>query len=131
MDNEYFDPTKMEEEKIEAFNKVLLAHQKEGVSMLEGNINDFIATITAIARHNPKLMEMNQNTENEISILTYLRDKYKIDTAKKAFDMLAEGEVDPKIVQLWIEEGMTDSANIEKSIDLGYPELKEKLKKTK
>jgi len=131
MSNEYFDPTNIKEEKLETFNKALLAHQKEGVSMLDGNINDFIATITLIARHNPELVDMNKDTENEISIVSYLRDKYGAKTGREAFDIISEGKVNHKVIEFWIEEGMINSPNIKKSIEVGYPELIEKFKENK
>lgn len=136
MDNEYnkyFDPAKSEEEKIEKFNKALLVHQKEGISILDGNINDYIAAITTIARYNPELEDMNRDTENEITILSYLRDneKYKAKTGREAFDFIAKSKVDQKVVELWIEEGMTDSPNIANAIKLGYPKLLEKIEENK
>jgi hypothetical protein len=129
MDFKYFDPAKRPEENEpgkDVFSKVISMHEQKGISMLDTNINDAIATLTLIARHDPNNVESNINTEHEISILAYLRDKHNATTANEAFDLISDRKIDPKVIEFWNEEGMTKSPNITKAIKIGYPEILKK-----
>jgi hypothetical protein len=129
MSFKYFGPAERPEENLpekDMFSKVISMHEKKGVSMLDANINDAIATLTLIARHDPNNVESNRNMENEILILAYLRDKHNATTANEALDLISDKKIDSNIIEFWIEEGMTKSPNITKAIKAGYPELLKK-----
>jgi len=129
MDFNYLNPAERpgeNEPEKDMFSKVISMHEKKGVSMLDTNINDAIATLTLIARHGPRNVESNFNMENEILILAYLRDKHNATTANEALDLISDRKIDSKIIEFWIEEDMAGSPNITRAIKTGYPELLKK-----
>jgi hypothetical protein len=122
---------KQNEEKFE-YSVDRLTDEKVG----KMNVNDFIAILTTEANNNVSGMfvhpELKEKAENVIKIFVYIRDKvliYDKDEPKMVIDVLnaiANGKVDPKIIEVWIDEGMI-SGGIANLIKTGYPEFKEEI----
>jgi hypothetical protein len=68
--------------------------------------------------------------ENSILIYSYLRDKLGAKNGYEALKLIMDRKIDSKVVNFWIDEGMSD-AEILFAIEMGYPELKEKIRQNK
>lgn len=98
------------------------------------NINSFIASMSDIAR-NP--IEPGSETDRrtahslnrQVGMYSYLRDKTNAQTVGEAWQGLRQRKVDPKVVRLWVEEGMAINRNEFDAVAEGYPELMEDLKR--
>lgn len=96
------------------------------------NINEYIADIGRVANtteesinklNNPSL-NLKKLLEDSVAIYTYLRDKFEVQTITEARKCIEERKVDPKIIELWIEEGMFGiDMHLSNAVNIGYPEF--------
>ncbi len=101
------------------------------------DINEAIATYTNISlavngfeNDDESSQKMVKDCANIAMLYGYLRDTMKVTTTTDAAGLLEERKIDPKIVELWLEEGMIrPNYYLSNAIIKGYPELAAKIKR--
>lgn len=125
------------EENFEIEDPVILKniaeHMGDSKNELTININDYLAILNILSANkldgSPQENTKSEEIQNTIKIFAYMRDKNGAKNGYEALNLLNNGKIDKKIVELWIDEGMTQDQTISYSIENGYPDLKDKLKK--
>ena len=131
------DKNQIDERMMEAFRMKGANPGKEqaGVVALEATtINDQLALLTQLyGMHTQEGSYLGDNTgvlerlQKHIGFYDYFRDTLNATTVKDVHRMLSERKVNPRIVELWIEEGfLADQVRLY-STKRGYPEYSEKL----
>ncbi len=132
MNNEYFDPTnKPPEPRTLKVEDIVNEHMGKDNNELTININDYLAILNVMTQKTfdgtPREIGTKNELENIIKIYAYLRDKYHAKTGYEALNMIRDGEIDKKIIKLWIDEHMTDSEILTDAIQTGYPGIKDEM----
>ncbi|PIU02538.1 MAG: hypothetical protein COT55_02970 [Candidatus Diapherotrites archaeon CG09_land_8_20_14_0_10_32_12] len=107
---------------IKAHHRAMSRIPSEGLNCM--NINDYIASMTDMARSplaRPPHSNEGERLERVVGILAYLRDTYGAKTYGGAHKLLRDGKVNPKIVELWMEENMLRNELCDAVCD-GYPQ---------
>ena len=95
------------------------------------NINDYIASTEDMSRlPNPPEGE-SEGLKRTAGMYAYLRDNFHPKTLGEANQVMASGKVDPKVVKLWVEEGMAVNPGPFDSIAAGYPQFKPDLERVR
>jgi hypothetical protein len=106
---------------------VIREHMGEAKNELTINISDYIAILSVLSKTklSSEVQEekVSKEIEDTIKIYVYLRDKYHAKTGYEALEMIRKGEVDERIIAVWIEEKMVDADIIHDAVKTGYPEL--------
>ena len=89
------------------------------------NVNDYIATLTNYREAMEALGHDGSGLDRAINLYSYLRDKFGAQKVSDLGTILETGQVDPKIIDLWIEEGMIGGDLEIAAVKAGYPDKAE------
>jgi len=107
---------------------------KNEITTVGQNINNYISQLTRWKKP-PKneldfeTMKRNESLEKAIQVVVYMRDKLGAETYEDILELLKDRKVDPKIVGLWLEEGMVRVSGELDAIMDGYPEFRKETDK--
>ena len=93
------------------------------------SINNYIEFLTndpnSVLHGIPLNPDERKLTRYEIGMYSHLRDSFHAQTLGEARLVLEQRKIAPKIVKLWIEEGMALDPREFDAISKGYPEFQE------